>query len=370
MNQQPFSFILRIEDFDLSRLPIAADALRANPDLLTQAISEYYAAIFRKLGGTANVAIAAGAVHVSWAPQTGDARDLLFERCLGLLKQGNYREAEPLLQCLHARFPNDQDVLYNYGMMLSDQGRLDQACRLLERLVEIVPGHSHGWTALGVAHARNRDKQRGLAAFQTALQLDPANAYAMRNAAAILAQASPADAIPLYEKAAELLPEDQRTLFGYGACLLRLGRQEEADPILIKCIAINPLSDVAEEAKTARTKLAHENMRGNVAGGIRPDVVMYLLGAMKRFRDLGRMKTGTIAFEIAMLGRNGLDINNPAQKYTLKSLPGQFSGLHLVSIMYAGMKILDPSQDAGIDLSREYSEAKKLFDMEQSHGTK
>jgi len=366
MNQQPFSFILRIEDFDLSRLPIAADALRANPDLMAQAISEYYTAIFRKLGGTATVAVTADAVHVSWHPQTGNARDLLFERCLGLLKKGNYREAEPLLQCLHARFPDDQAVLFNYGMMLSDQGRLDQACRLLEHLVELAPGHSHGWTALGVAYARNRDKQRGLAAFQTALQLDPANAYAMRNAAAILAEASPADAIPLYEKAAELLPEDQRTLFGYGACLLRLGRQEEADPILIKCIAINPLSDVAEEAKTARTKLAQENMRGNVAGGIRPDVVMYLLGAMKRFRDLGRTKTGTITFEIAMLGRNGLDINNPSQKYTLKSLPGQFSGLHLVSIMYAGMKIHAPNQDAGIDLSREYAEAKKLFDMEQS----
>lgn len=369
MNQQPFSFILRIEDFDLSRLPIAAEALRANPDLLAQAISEYYTAIFRKLGGTANVGVADGAVHVSWYPQTGDARDLLFERSLSLLKKGNYREAEPLLHSLHARFPDDQEILFNYGMMLSDQGRLDQACRLLEHLVELAPGHSRGWTALGVAHVRNRDKQRGLEAFQAALQLDPSNAYAMRNAAAILAETSPADAIPLFEKAAELLPEDQPTLFGYGACLLRLGRQEEADPLLIKCIDINPLSDVAEQARTARTKLAHETMRGTVAGGVRPDVVMYLLGAMQRFRDLERVKTGAITMEVAMLGRNGIDINDPAQKYTLKSLPGKFSGLHLVSIMYAGMKILAPDQDASIDLSREYSEAKKLFDMEQSHGS-
>ncbi len=39
------------------------------------------------------------------------------------------------------------------------------------------------------------------------------------------------------------------------------------------------------QARTARTRLAHENMRDTVAGGIRPDVVMYLLGAMQRFRD-------------------------------------------------------------------------------------
>jgi len=38
--------------------------------------------------------------------------------------------------------------------------------------------------------------------------------------------------------------------------------------------------------------------------------------------------------------------------------------------MYAGMKILDPNQDASIDLSREYSEARKLFDKKQSHGSK
>ena len=30
-----------------------------------------------------------------------------------------------------------------------------------------------------------------------------------------------------------------------------------------------------------------------------------------------------------MLGRTGLDINDPTDKYTLKALPGKFSGLHL-----------------------------------------
>jgi hypothetical protein len=34
-----------------------------------------------------------------------------------------------------------------------------------------------------------------------------------------------------------------------------------------------------------------------------------------------------------MLGRNGLDINDPTDKYTLKALPGKFSGLHLLAVM-------------------------------------
>ena len=53
---------------------------------------------------------------------------------------GRYREAEPLLQSLHARFPDDKDVLFNYGMVLSDQGNLQAACSLLGRFVELLGG--------------------------------------------------------------------------------------------------------------------------------------------------------------------------------------------------------------------------------------
>jgi Flp pilus assembly protein TadD len=368
MSEQPFNFTLRLEDFDLNRLPISADVLRADPELLGQAVSKYYTAIFQKLGGTASIAIAEGAVHVSWHPETGEARHLLFDHALSLLKKGNCREADPILHSLHTRYPDDQKVLYNYGMMLSDQRRLDVACRLLERLVTIAPDHTEGWTALGVALARSGDQPEAVKAFRRALQLDPANAYAMRNAGAILSETNPAEALPFFEKAAEILPDDQQTLLGYGTCLLRLGRTAEADPILTKCIEINPLSDTAEHARTSRTKLAHQSMQNAVAGNLRPDVLMYCLEALRFFEAGGRTKTGAVTMEIAMLGRSGLDINDPAQKYTLRSLPGKFSGLRLVSMMYVGFKTLSPEHDAGIDLSREYAQAKKLFESEKGAG--
>ena len=88
---------------------------------------------------------------------------------------------------------------------------------------------------------------------------------------------------------------------------------------------------------------------------------MYCLGALQTFRELGTDKCRAIAFEIGMLGRSGLDINDPAPKYTLRSLPGLFSGMHLVSMMYVGMKQHIPDADVGIDLSREYNEALNLF---------
>jgi hypothetical protein len=56
----------------------------------------------------------------------------------------------------------------------------------------------------------------------------------------------------------------------------------------------------------------------------------------------------------------GLDINDSAQKYTLTSMPGHFSGLHLVSLIDVGFRQIDPSLDGGIDLSKEFVEAEKL----------
>ena len=71
-------------------------------------------------------------------------------------------------------------------------------------------------------------------------------------------------------------------------------------------------------------------------GGVRMDAVMYLLGAMQKFDKMAKAEVQKITFEIAMLGQRGIDTNDSAQKYSLKSLPGKYSGLHMVCMMYEG----------------------------------
>ena len=195
-------------------MPISAEALRADADLMAQPVSRYYTEILCGPGGTANAAVADGAVHVSWYPQTGEPRKLLLDHALSLLRRGNYRQADPILQSLLARFPDDPQVLYNYGMMLSDQRQAEPAARLLQHLAEIAPEHSHGWTAPGVALSRAGQRPEAVRAFQRALEIDPANAYAARNATAIISETNPAEARPLFEKAVAVLKDDQQTLAG------------------------------------------------------------------------------------------------------------------------------------------------------------
>jgi hypothetical protein len=91
----------------------------------------------------------------------------------------------------------------------------------------------------------------------------------------------------------------------------------------------------------------------------RLDVVAYLTDALKTFAKVGPAKMWAIGVEVAMLGRSGLDINNSAKQYKLKTLPGDFSGLHLLAIMYAAVQQIDPSADLGADFAVEYAVAKK-----------
>jgi tetratricopeptide (TPR) repeat protein len=362
MKPEPFSFQYPISDFDLTKLPVDAALLRDKPAMLVSAIQTFYQECFRKLGGTANILVKDGVVSVSWYPKEGDAAGQVMAHALHLLRQGDYRTAEPLLRALLARDPNHADALFNLGMMLSDQRRLEEATALLHRYVDRVPDSSQGWTALGVAYLRKDDTEGARSALERALEIDPENAYAMRNMGALLARQSPQEALPFFERAARLLPEDQAAQYGYADCLLQLGRTDEADSILVKVIQLSPLSDIAERARIAQTSIAHRTMRSKVGGGLRPDAVLYCLDGLQKFGELGDTKTRAVVFEIALLGQSGLDINDPAKKYSLRSLPGSFSGLHLVSLMYAGMKLIDPTADAGIDLSDEYAQALNLKD--------
>jgi hypothetical protein len=95
------------------------------------------------------------------------------------------------------------------------------------------------------------------------------------------------------------------------------------------------------------------------------DLSQLLESIVSYANDTRKEGQADVTFEVAMLGRSGFDINSPDKKYTLKSLPGHFSGLHLVSMMYVAMKSMVPTTDVGIDLSKEYAEAKRLFALEK-----
>jgi hypothetical protein len=97
--------------------------------------------------------------------------------------------------------------------------------------------------------------------------------------------------------------------------------------------------------------------------GLRMDAVMYCLAALKKFVDMTPDQVQGVGFEIATLGMNGIDVNDPQSKYSLRTLPGEFTGSQLLCYEYVAFKQIAPQIDIGFDVHREFEEARKLLAM-------
>jgi len=282
-----------------------------------------------------------------------------FQRALDLLKQHKLPEARQLLEQLLADEPGNTGYLYNLGMLYTDMNETDRAVELLRRCTELAPAKTNAYVALGFAFARRGENAAAKANFAKALELEPDNPYALRNLGGLLGREGDYDkAIELLQHALEKLPDDPLSLYGLGLCLFKKEQFEEADKYLRRYVALGKLPQT-EDAKEMRREILNRDLHQQ---GLRPDAVFYCLGALELFKGKPDEYVREVTFEIGLLGRSGLDVNNPDRKYRLKSLPGEFSGLHLVSIMYVGFRRIDPSVDVGMDFAREYVAARNLFD--------
>ena len=122
--------------------------------------------------------------------------------------------------------------------------------------------------------------------------------------------------------------------------------------------------EAAQAARNGLSRIAEATMRANVGGTVRMDAVMYCLAAMERFDAMPEAEMRQIVLEIATTGLQGLDVNNPDHKYRLRSLPGELTGMQLVSYLYVGTQRVAPEQDIGFDLSREYEVAEGMHQPE------
>lgn len=355
MTEKPAFFKLPLAGFDTNLLP--PQARQIGTAAFKQAVIAHFAARYAAQAEQAVVSVDDEEISVFGVPQGEDPLDFI----LLMLQSGHIREALPYLEALTKAHPDNAGALYNLGVAYSELGEYDEAIIRLKRAVALNPKHAHAWTAIGVAYQRMGRRTQALEPLEKAVEADPQDGYARRNLGALLMGAGRhEEGLSHLREAYRAIPDDPQTLFGLAAALDAVGgdaNKSEADRLYRAIVERFPASPVAEQARQARTKRAHDTLRSTVGGGLRPDVLMYIAGALDTFDEVGPEKRQQIAFEIALKGQDGLDINNPDQKYTLNSLPGTFSGLHLVSIMYTGFKQIDPTMDAGIDFQREYEAA-------------
>ena len=94
----------------------------------------------------------------------------------------------------------------------------------------------------------------------------------------------------------------------------------------------------------------------------KPAVVMYCLSALKKFNDMEPQAIRAVLAEIEQLHQQGMDIYSSDLKYTLTSLPGNFTGLQLLCYRYVGLQMTDPDRNMGVNLDGAYAQAKRMYE--------
>jgi tetratricopeptide (TPR) repeat protein len=285
-----------------------------------------------------------------------------FDQAVKFIRDGRLDEARIYLEELLREDPDNSDLLYNLGMLYTDLGQPNKAIELLKRCIELSPDHTNSYVALGYAYQRAGDLEQAKQFSLKALEIDPNNPYAMKNLGGIFGkEGNNLGAFSYLRRSFEINPDDPQTVYGLAFTYKCLGDMEGADKyfrLLLNMPAPEQLKSLAKDGlrEIAVTKLKSQ--------GLRMDTVFYILNALKTLRDMSFQEIQAISFEIAMLGRHGLDINDSSKKYTISSLPGEFTGLELVCIMYAGFHQIEPGMNVGVDFSQEYELAEKLAHSE------
>ena len=344
--------------FDVNLHP--PDARQFGTEPFQTAVILHFATEYAAQGQTAMVTIDDKDITVMAFPAEASALDFV----LPMLKAGKIAEAVPYLESLTKSAPANADVLYNLGISYSELGQFDEAIIRLKRAVQLNPGHAHAWVGIGNAYHRMRKPDQALEAFEKAAEADPNDGYTRRNLGGMLVMFKRAsEAVAHLRKALAMMPDDPQSIFGLATALEAIGTAEadlEADGLYKRFIAEHPSSPMVEQAEKSRTALAHKQLKSSSTDGFRRDVMLFIAGALQTFKKVGPKKRKAIATEIALLGRSGLDINDPTPRYKLKSLPGEFTGLHLLAIMYTAFRQIDRTMDAGVDFGAEYEAAVQM----------
>jgi hypothetical protein len=145
-----------------------------------------------------------------------------------------------------------------------------------------------------------------------------------------------------------LVPE--RPAAPAGTSLEEQLRGIEADPI--GDFATDP--EAAQQMRTFQEKAREQG--ANMA------VVMYMVDALKHFKGMDHAAIKKAAFEIAMLGTQG--IHPEKQGYKLASVSGTtFSGFHLLAYYYISFKLVLPEllPELQLPYDAEYAMAEQLY---------
>ncbi|MCX8173529.1 MAG: tetratricopeptide repeat protein [Thermoplasmata archaeon] len=97
-----------------------------------------------------------------------------------LLSQKRIREGEKVFEKLYARNPQNERVIFNYGVAKMLSGKMDEALSLFDKAIERKKDYVEAWVNKGIIHYQRKDYRNAGIAFETVLSYDRNNRIAMK----------------------------------------------------------------------------------------------------------------------------------------------------------------------------------------------
>jgi len=166
---------------------------------------------------------------------------ILFLGVLSWRHCGAFSSSETLWRDTLAKNPNGWMARDNLGLLLLDQGNIDEAIAQQVEALRINPGDAVTHDNLGTALVRAGRIQEAIEQYQQALQINPNAAATHDNLGHALARAGRIpEAISQYQQALQLNPDDAATRNNLGHALAQTGQLPEAIAQYQQALQINP----------------------------------------------------------------------------------------------------------------------------------
>lgn len=169
-----------------------------------------------------------------------DAESLFLLGTLAGMR-GDAERAESGFRKALALLPNFVQAQFNLAIALRDQGRLDEACAELEKVVARQTDHAEAWNTLGYLNVLLERHDEAERCFHAALAASPVFPDALTNLGNVLASRRCwEDAISHHRRALAIAPTHAGAAINLGNALVSLARIEEAIAAFRQAVSASP----------------------------------------------------------------------------------------------------------------------------------
>lgn len=142
-------------------------------------------------------------------------------------------------------FPQDENLLYEYGLLLENSGDRAAALQVMEKIIELKPDHAAALNFVGYSWADNKvHLDKALEYIQRAIEIKPENGYIRDSLGwAYFRLGRIEEAIKELEAAMHLSPDDPAIIEHLGDVYLEAGRERQALESYRKAVRLKPESE-------------------------------------------------------------------------------------------------------------------------------